>query len=78
MVDKKTIHHANHEKINQLSDLTDVLNQLREFAIELGPSKEGIKVVELGVKINNIINNVMETLPEDLRGILTSNTEEVA
>ena len=75
MLDKKTIHPENHEKINQLSDLTDVLNQLRELAIELGPSKEGLKVVELGVEINNIINNVMETLPEDLRGILTSNTE---
>ena len=75
MINKKTIHHANHEKINQLSDLTDVLKQLREFAIELGPSKEGLKAVELGVKINKIINNVMETLPEDLRSILTSNTE---
>ena len=72
MINKKTIHHANHEKINQLSDLTEVLKQLREFAIELGPSKEGLKAVELGVKINKIINNVMETLPEDLRGILTS------
>lgn len=72
MINKKTIHHANHEKINQLSDLTDVLKQLREFAIELGPSKEGLKAVELGGKIIKIINNVLETLPEDLRGILTS------
>ena len=75
MLDKRIIHHANHEKINLLSELSPILNQVRQLAIELGPSKEGLKVVELGGEINNIINNVMETLPEDLRGILTSNTE---
>ena len=74
----KTVHHAQHEKIIQLSDLTKVQKQLREFAIELGPSKEGLKVVDLGVEITNIINNVMKSLPEDLRNILTSEQTKIA
>ncbi|MCH2473646.1 MAG: hypothetical protein MK217_05230 [Gammaproteobacteria bacterium] len=67
MLDKRIIHHANHEKINLLSELSPILNQVRQLAIELGPSKEGVQVVELGEKINNIIKNLIDSLPDDLK-----------
>ena len=76
MINKKTIHHANHEKINLLSDLNDVLTQLRKSALEAKPfSEEGITTVRLAEKVIEIMQSIINTFPEDIQKVIWKESE---
>ena len=78
MINKKTIHHANHEKINLLSDLNDVLTQLRKSALEAKPfSEEGIKTVRIAERIVKNMQSIINTFPEDIQKVIWKESEVV-